>query len=157
MLSYILKRLLLMIPTLFGILLLTFAVIQFVPGGPVEQMVAQLQGRDSGGEGAAASGAGYRGRQGVDAARIEEIKQLYGFDKPAHERFLQMLGQFARFDLGAAWTSADNRWTVNVFARNLTDRKVLSSLAAVAPLLGSVRVASLEPPRHFGIGLERRF
>ena len=47
--------------------------------------------------------------------------------------------------------------TVNVFARNLTDRKVLSSLAAVAPLLGSVRVASLEPPRHFGIGLERRF
>jgi iron complex outermembrane receptor protein len=66
-------------------------------------------------------------------------------------------GGFARFDLGAAWTSADNRWTVNVFARNLTDRKVLSSLAAVAPLLGSVRVASLEPPRHFGIGLERRF
>jgi len=66
-------------------------------------------------------------------------------------------GGFARFDLGAAWTSADNRWTVNLFARNLTDRKVLSSLAAVAPLLGSVRVASLEPPRHFGIGLERRF
>jgi len=100
MFLYIVKRLLLMIPTLFGILLLTFAVIQFVPGGPVEQMVAQLQGRDSGGEGAAASGAGYRGRQGVDAARIEEIKQLYGFDKPAHERFVQMLGQFARFDLG---------------------------------------------------------
>ena len=63
MFLYIVKRLLLMIPTLLGILLLTFAVIQFVPGGPVEQMVAQLQGRDSGGEGAAASGAGYRGRQ----------------------------------------------------------------------------------------------
>ena len=76
MFSYILKRLLLMIPTLFGILLLTFVVIQFVPGGPVEQMVSQLQGRDTGGEGAATSGAGYRGRQGVDAARIEEIKQL---------------------------------------------------------------------------------
>ena len=66
--AYILKRLLLMVPTLLGVLLLTFAVIQFVPGGPVEQMVAQLQGRDSGGEGAAATGAGYRGRQGVDAA-----------------------------------------------------------------------------------------
>ncbi len=64
---------------------------------------------------------------------------------------------FARFDLGAVWTSADDRWAVNVFARNLTDRRVLSSLAVVSPLLGSVRVASLEPPRHFGIGLERRF
>ena len=59
MLSYILKRLLLMVPTLFGVLLMTFVVIQFVPGGPVEQMVAQLQGRDVGGEGAAAAGAGY--------------------------------------------------------------------------------------------------
>ena len=55
MASYILKRLLLMIPTLFGVLLLTFAMVQFVPGGPVEQMVAQLQGRDSGGESAAAT------------------------------------------------------------------------------------------------------
>ena len=110
MFLYIVKRLLLMIPTLFSILLQTFAVIQFVPGGPVEQMVAQLQGRDSGGEGAAASGAGYRGRQGVDAARIEEIKQLYGFDKPAHERFLQMLGQFARFDLGKSFFYPNDVW-----------------------------------------------
>jgi microcin C transport system permease protein len=110
MLPFFLNRLLLMIPTLFGILLLTFAVIQFVPGGPVEQMVAQLQGRDSGGEGAAASGAGYRGRQGVDAARIEEIKQLYGFDKPAPERFWQMLGQFARFDLGKSFFYPKDVW-----------------------------------------------
>ena len=101
--SYILKRLLLMIPTLFGVMVLTFVMVQFVPGGPVEQMVAQLQGRDSGGESAAASGAGYRGRQGVDAKRIEEIKALYGFDKPVHERFVQMLGQFARFDLGKSF------------------------------------------------------
>ncbi len=87
--SYVLKRVLLMIPTLFGILLITFVVTQFVPGGPVEQMVAQLQGRESGaGEGPAASaGTGYRGRQGVDAKRVEEIRKLYGFDKPAHERF----------------------------------------------------------------------
>ncbi|MSQ56151.1 MAG: ABC transporter permease subunit [Limnohabitans sp.] len=110
MLSYIIKRLLLMIPTLFGVLLVTFAVIQFVPGGPVEQMVSQLQGRDSGGEGAVASGAGYRGRQGVDAKRIEEIKQLYGFDKPAHERFIQTLHQFATFDLGKSFFYPKSVW-----------------------------------------------
>ena len=110
MLSYILKRLLLMIPTLLGVLLLTFAVIQFVPGGPVEQMVSQLQGRDSGGEGAAVSGSGYRGRQGVDTARIEEIKQLYGFDKPPTERFMQMLTQFAHFDLGKSFFYPKDVW-----------------------------------------------
>ena len=110
MLSYIVKRLLLMVPTLFGVLLVTFAVIQFVPGGPVEQMVSQLQGRDNGGEGAAASGAGYRGRQGVDAKRIEEIRTLYGFDKPAPERFMQMLGQFARFDLGSSFFYPKTVW-----------------------------------------------
>lgn len=110
MLSYIVKRLLLMVPTLLGVLLVTFAVIQFVPGGPVEQMVSQLQGRDSGGEGAAASGAGYRGRQGVDAKRIEEIRTFYGFDKPAPERFMQMLGQFARFDLGSSFFYPKTVW-----------------------------------------------
>ncbi len=114
--SYILKRLLLMIPTLFGILLITFIVIQFVPGGPVEQMVTQLQGRDmaggeAGGRTAAAAGlAGYRGRQGVDAAKVEEIKKLYGFDKPAPERFIQMLGQFARFDLGRSFFHNKDVW-----------------------------------------------
>jgi microcin C transport system permease protein len=107
---YILKRLLLMIPTLLGVLLVTFAIVQFVPGGPVEQMVAQLQGRDSGGEGAAAQGAGYRGRQGVDPKRIEEIRQLYGFDKPAHERFIQMVGQFLRFDLGKSFYQHKDVW-----------------------------------------------
>ena len=110
MTTYILKRLLLMVPTLLGVLMLTFVVIQFVPGGPVEQMVSQLQGRDGGGEGAAASVAGYRGRQGVDAARIEEIKQLYGFDKPAPERFWQMVQQFARFDLGKSFFYPKDVW-----------------------------------------------
>jgi microcin C transport system permease protein len=112
MLSYILKRVLLMIPTLLGVLLMTFVVIQFVPGGPVEQMVAQLQGRDAGGEGAATGGAGYRGRQGVDAKRIEEIKALYGFDKPATERFWMMLVQFARFDLGKSFFYPKDVWTL---------------------------------------------
>ena len=101
--SYIIKRVLLMIPTLLGILLITFAVTQFVPGGPVEQMVSQLQGREGGGEGPSSSDSAYRGRQGVDAKRIEEIKKLYGFDKPPTERFVQMLGQFARFDLGRSF------------------------------------------------------
>ena len=116
--AYILKRLLLMIPTLFGILLITFIIVQFVPGGPVEQMVSQLQGRDAagGGEGPSASAAssegGYRGRQGVDAKRIEEIKKLYGFDKPAHERFVQMVGQFARFDLGKSFFHNKDVWSL---------------------------------------------
>ena len=112
MLAYVLKRLLLMIPTLFGVMLLTFVVVQFVPGGPVEQMVAQLQGRDAGGEGSASAGAGYRGRQGVDAARIEEIKALYGFDKPASERFWSMMGQFARFDLGQSFYQPKSVWAL---------------------------------------------
>lgn len=112
MLAYIFKRLLLMIPTLFGVMLMTFVVIQFVPGGPVEQMVAQLQGRDTGGEGAAAAGSGYRGRQGVDAARIEEIKTLYGFDKPPAERFWLMLKQFAQFDLGQSFFYAKDVWSL---------------------------------------------
>jgi microcin C transport system permease protein len=108
--SYVLKRLLLMIPTLFGILLITFVVIQFVPGGPVEQMVAQFQGFEAGGEGPGAAEGGYRGRQGVDAVRVEEIKKLYGFDKPAPERFVQMIGQFARFDLGKSFFHNKDVW-----------------------------------------------
>jgi len=110
--SYILKRLLLMVPTLLGILVITFAIIQFVPGGPVEQMVAQLQGRDAAGSEARAapSESVYRGRQGVDAARVEEIKKLYGFDKPAHERFIQMVGQFARLDLGRSFFHNKSVW-----------------------------------------------
>jgi microcin C transport system permease protein len=102
MLAYIVKRLLLMIPTLLGVLLLTFAVIQFVPGGPVEQYLAEAKA-GAGGAGAETGGLSYRGAQGVDPKRLEAIKALYGFDKPAHERFVQMLGQFARFDLGKSF------------------------------------------------------
>lgn len=97
---YILKRLLLMVPTLLGVLLVTFVVIQFVPGGPVDQYLAEARaGLGHGAEG----GMAYRGGQGVDPKRLEQIKALYGFDKPAHERFVQMLGQFARFDLGQSF------------------------------------------------------
>ncbi|MBD3893207.1 ABC transporter permease subunit [Hydrogenophaga sp.] len=97
---YILKRLLLMIPTLFGVLLVTFVVIQFVPGGPVDQYLAEARAGLAGG---AEGGPIYRGAQGVDPQRLLEIKALYGFDKPAHERFVLMLGQFARFDLGTSF------------------------------------------------------
>ena len=108
MFAYILKRLLLMIPTLFGVLLLTFVVIQFVPGGPVEQYLAEAKASAGGsGEG---GGMSYRGSQGIDQKRIDEIKALYGFDKPAHERFLQMLGQFARFDLGKSFFQNKSVW-----------------------------------------------
>ena len=100
MMAYILKRLLLMLPTLLGVLLLTFAVVQFVPGGPVEQYLAEAKAGAAGAEG---GGMGYRGAQGVDPKRLEQIKAQYGFDKPPAERFVQMLGQFARFDLGRSF------------------------------------------------------
>ena len=109
MLAYILKRLLLMIPTLLGVLLLTFVVIQFVPGGPVEQMVSQLQGREAGGEGGR-SGGDYRGRQGLSPKQVDEIKALYGFDKPVHERFWIMLKSFAKLDLGQSFYQRKAVW-----------------------------------------------
>ena len=109
MLAYILKRILLMLPTLLGVLLLTFVVIQFVPGGPVEQYLAEAKA-GAGGGGGEGGGLAYRGAQGVDAQRLAEIKALYGFDKPAHERFVQMLGQFARFDLGRSFFQNKDVW-----------------------------------------------
>lgn len=110
MLAYIAKRLLLMLPTLLGVLLLTFAVIQFVPGGPVEQYMAEARAAAGKGRGAEGGGMVYRGDQGVDPKRVEQIKALYGFDKPAHERFFTMLGQFARFDLGKSFFQNKNVW-----------------------------------------------
>ncbi len=124
MLNYILHRLLLMVPTIFGILLVSFIVIQFVPGGPVERMIAQLQGHDvgatsrfSGGGGdiaaggamdASSSGAvgaqsSYRGAQGLDPEFVKELERLYGFDKPAPTRFWIMIKNYLRFDLGQSY------------------------------------------------------
>ena len=108
MASYIFKRLLLMLPTLLGVLLITFSVTQFVPGGPVEQYMAEARA-GGGGEGGAFS---YRGGQGVDPKRVEQIKALYGFDKPAPERFTQMLGQYARFDLGKSFFQNKDVWAL---------------------------------------------
>ncbi len=105
MFSYILKRLLLMIPTLFGVLLLTFVVIQFVPGGPVEQYLAEAKSTMG------ASGESvYRGGKGIDEKRLAEIKSLYGFDKPAPERFLLMIKSYLSFDLGKSFFQHKPVW-----------------------------------------------
>jgi microcin C transport system permease protein len=109
MLAYITKRILLMFPTLLGILLITFGVMQFVPGGPVEQMLQELRGRGTAGEVISTDNV-YRGRQGVDPTKIEEIRALYGFDKPAHIRFWEMVKRFARFDLGTSYFHHKSVW-----------------------------------------------
>ena len=115
MAAYILRRLALMIPTILGIMLISFTIIQFAPGGPVERIIAQLQGHDVGATARFAGGQSemnnlssgnfdggskYRGAQGLDPAFIEELEKQFGFDKPAHERFLIMIGDYAQFDFG---------------------------------------------------------
>ncbi len=119
MFAYIVRRLLLMIPTLFGIMLVNFVIIQAAPGGPVEQMIAQIKGEGggaleritgaggelAGGEQAQAPTAGgpaskYRGARGIPPELIEELERQFGFDKPAHERFVKMLRNFLVFDFG---------------------------------------------------------
>ena len=99
--GYILKRLLLMIPTLFGVMLITFAITQFVPGGPVERLVAQLSGYGAGGD--TTSGGLYQGNKGLDQERVEQLKKLYGFDKPPLTRFLAMMRQYLVFDFGHSY------------------------------------------------------
>ncbi len=109
MFAYLIKRLLLLIPTLIGVVTLAFVVIQFVPGGPVEQLMMEMKGRSLG----EASGGGtfdYRGRRGVDPEKIKEIRALYGFDKGPVERYFLTLGRFARFDLGASYFQHRSVW-----------------------------------------------
>ncbi len=125
MFAYIIRRLLLIIPTLFAIMVVNFTIVQFAPGGPVEQIIAQLQGTavdatariggTTGGEttqGAGqAPGAGaaadttsrYRGAQGLDPEFIKSLEKQFGFDKPMHERFLLMIGSYLRFDFGESY------------------------------------------------------
>ncbi|MBT4490757.1 MAG: microcin C ABC transporter permease YejB [Rhodospirillaceae bacterium] len=124
MIAYIIRRLLLMIPTLFGIMLLNFVVLQFLPGGPVEQVIAQLTGtaveastRVSGGGGAevsreqqsasqgadAAMSSKYRGSQGLDPELIKDLERQFGLDKPAHERFGLLVWNYMRFDFGESF------------------------------------------------------
>ncbi len=114
MLAYTLRRLLLIVPTLLGILLVNFAIVQAAPGGPVDQAVARLQGLDNSAAARMGSGGGaevgssgsnskYRGAQGLDPDLIAEIERQYGFDKPAHERLWLMLKNYARLDFGQSF------------------------------------------------------
>ncbi len=121
MLAYIIRRILLMIPTLFGIMVLNFVVIQFAPGGPIEQIIAEIQGTavgatariggsasgDVAGGASTASSTGsestYRGAQGLDPQFIKELEQQFGFDKPAHERFFLMIKNYIVFDFGTSY------------------------------------------------------
>jgi len=103
MLSYILKRIALMLPTLLGVLTVAFVVIQFVPGGPVEQILAQAR---------MGAGGTYKARGDVDAKQVEALKKLYGFDKPAHVRYVEMLKNFATFDLGTSFMQSKPVWTL---------------------------------------------
>ncbi|WFU16273.1 microcin C ABC transporter permease YejB [Bradyrhizobium sp. CB3481] len=122
MTAYIARRILLMVPTLLGILLVSFVVVQFAPGGPVERVIAQLSGADTGGTSRVSGGGGdfgarggqvgaaadavsskYRGAQGLDPDFIKKLEVQFGFDKPAPERFALMLWNFARFDFGKSY------------------------------------------------------
>jgi len=122
MFAYIVRRLLLIIPTLYGVMVINFIIIQAAPGGPVEQAIAKLSGtaveataRFSGGGGetggvqsaspmaAAQGGSKYRGARGLDPELIAEIETLYGFDKPPFERFVHMMGNYVRFDFGESF------------------------------------------------------
>jgi microcin C transport system permease protein len=124
MTAYIVRRILFMIPTLFGIMLVTFGVVQFAPGGPVEKVIAQLTGSDTGATsrisgspggdfgargqmqgaaGADALSSKYRGARGLDPEFIKQLEKQFGFDKPAYERFFIMLWNFARFDFGKSY------------------------------------------------------
>ncbi len=123
MAAYLLRRLLLIIPTLIGIMLVSFTIIQFAPGGPVEQILAKLSGVDVsatsriGGASSDLSGGGlrpgggdqssvparYRGAQGLDPQFIKQLEAQFGFDKPAPERFGLMIWNFARFDFGKSY------------------------------------------------------
>lgn len=121
MVTYILRRLLLIFPTLFGIMLINFVIVQAAPGGPVERAIAQIKGHDTdatsriSGAGqsdfaagkptnaSATTSAGYRGAQGLDPELIKQLEKAYGFDKPAHERFWLMLKNYAQFDFGKSY------------------------------------------------------
>jgi microcin C transport system permease protein len=124
MTAYIIRRILLMVPTLFGIMLVSFAVVQFAPGGPVERVIAQLTGSDTGalsriggapggdfgpqgplqgGSAVDAVTSKYRGAQGLDPEFIKSLEKQFGFDKPAHERFFKMLWDYVRFDFGKSY------------------------------------------------------
>ncbi|GHA87140.1 microcin C ABC transporter permease YejB [Modicisalibacter luteus] len=110
MAAYVLRRLLLMIPTLLGIMLLNFVIVQAAPGGPIDQILARYQGLDSaastrmsGGGGDTTGGAESRGSRGVDPRFIAALEEQFGFDEPAHVRFMNMIADYVTFDFGTSF------------------------------------------------------
>ena len=104
MIAYILKRILLMIPTLLGVMVITFTITQFVPGGPVEKMIGEIEGiGGGGGEVRAGSSTLYRGNSGLDEEKIDRLKKLYGFDQPPVTRFVKMMKNYLVFDFGTSY------------------------------------------------------
>jgi len=112
MLAYILRRLALILPTLFGIMLINFVLVQFVPGGPIEQILSQLEQETNVFEGIAGGGGeirqpsergDYLGAQGLPADFVADLERQFGFDKPPLERFLGMIWDYLRFDFGDSY------------------------------------------------------
>ena len=108
--AYLLRRLALLVPTLIGIVAINFAIVQLAPGGPVQQALSEMKGRGAGaaervsGPSSDLQGAsGYRGAAGLDPRLVADLKQRFGFDKPASRRFLIMLGDYLRFDFGQSF------------------------------------------------------
>jgi len=129
---YIARRLLLIIPTLLGILTINFIIVQFAPGGPVEQMIFRLEGHSQGGMSSSITTGtqaktpevGKGNRYGLPEEIVEEIKNQYGFDRPAHERFFKMVWEYARFDFGES------------FFRNATVLELIKEKLPVSVSLG---------------------
>ena len=162
MTAYIIRRLLLIIPTIFGMMLVTFVVVQFAPGGPVERVLAVLSGADTGaGSRIPGGGAGrrfrrarhrrpgaqadtgspkYRGAQGLDPKFIESLEKQFGFDKPAHERFFLMLWNYLRFDFGTQLFPRRDR--------SGTDQGEAAGLDLARHLADAAQLPDLDPARH---------
>ncbi len=104
MLHSTVKRVLLMIPTLASVMLITFTFTQFVPGGPVEKLITEIEGHGKGGREVGITGTSmYCGNSGLDGERVSKLKEQYGFDKPPLERFLTMMGDYLVFDFGTSY------------------------------------------------------
>ncbi len=138
MIAYILRRLFLIIPTLFGIMLVNFMIIQAAPGGPVQQILAKIRGQSSDVDSRFGGGqqdlqldtsapyeSGYRGLQGIDPALIKELEHQFGFDKPAYQRFFIMMANYATFDFGKSY---------------FRDQKVVTLVASKVPVSASLGV-----------------
>ena len=159
MTAYIIRRVLFMIPTIFGIMLVSFVVVQFAPGGPVERVIAQLSGTDTGATSRISGSPGgdfgargqfqgnsnstntkYRGAQGLDPEFIKSLERQFGFDKPAYERFFLMLWNYLRFDFGKKLLPRCERVAI--------DQGKAAGIDVARPLDDALELPDLDPARH---------